>query len=195
MRFLIPPLVLCSVFLVSGCTTTKVETKMTGLFDDDLGKLMAAYDRVVKDQTTEPELKELGFDLHAPNVTEFPGPDACRVLFGEQCFDTAMRDGENFKKLLKQLSPYRMFVIPYSNIVEEEDRFYFSTQDTYRNGHDVMLLFVLEEDLVIYCAKKRVNIKEHSSESAFAEGLFKLVEKFGGTAGKINDLLKKVLGK
>ncbi|MDO8467261.1 MAG: hypothetical protein Q7S83_03940 [bacterium] len=195
MRSLIPPLMLCSVFFVSGCTTTKTETKMTGLFDNDAEKMIAAYDLVEKDKTTLAQLTEIGFNPKAPNVSTLDGPEAMRAIFGEQAFDTALRDRKNIRELLDELSHYSMIEVPYFYLEEKEDRFYFSTQDTFRDGKEARLRFVLYDGVVIYGDKKHVIIKGHESESAFAEGLFKLVEKFGGAAGKINDLLKKVLGK
>lgn len=195
MRILILSLVACSLFVGSGCTTTKTEFVRTGLFGDDLQKMMDAFDAIEQGKTTKQELEAAGFIYDSPNVKVLPGAQGMREIFGEQCFDTAMRDKNNVEPLLEELSHYEMVIFPLKEVIEREDRFYFSTQDKFTVGRDDELVFVLKDGKVIYKAPRLEKIDRHESEHAFAEGLFKLVEKFGGTAGKINDLLKKVLGK
>ncbi len=195
MRLLILLLIISSVFFTSGCTTTRIESVKTGLFDDDPEKTMAAFRSVVQGATTKEELEQIGFVYDSPNVKVLPGAAGMREIFGEQCFDTAMRDKNNVEPLLEELSHYEMIIFPLKEVIEKEDRFYLSTKDTFTVGRDDELVFVLKDGKVIYKAPRLEKIDRHDSEHAFAEGLFKLVEKFGGTAGKINDLLKKVLGK
>ena len=194
MRFFIPPLVFCFAFLVSGCTTTKTEYVRTGLFDNDPQKMIEAFRVVEQGKATKQDLEAIGFLSGAPNVKVLPGAAGMREIFGEQCFDTAMRDKNNVQPLLEELSHYEMIIFPLKEVIEKEYRFYFSTQDKFTVGRDDEFVFVLKDGIVIYKAPRLASIDRHESEHAFAEGLFKLVEKFGGTAGKINDLLKNVLG-
>ena len=192
MRYLIPPLIMCFAFVGSGCTTTRTESIRTGLFSNDAEKMMEAFDLIVQGKTTKEELEQIGFIYDSPNVKVLPGAEGMRASFGEQCFDTAMRDKNNVEPLLEELSHYEMIIFPLKEVIEKEDRFYFSTQDTFTVGRDDELVFVLKDGKVLYKAPRLQKIDKHDSEHAFAEGLFKLVEKFGGVAGKLYDLLKKL---
>ncbi|TSC82438.1 MAG: hypothetical protein G01um101419_594 [Parcubacteria group bacterium Gr01-1014_19] len=192
MRFLIPLLIIFSVFFTSGCTTTKTESVKTGLFGDDVEKLMEAFDLVVQGKTMKEELECIGFIYDSPNVKVLPGADGMREIFGEQCFDTAMRDKNNVEPLLEELSHYEMVIFPLREVIEKEDRFYFSTKDTFTVGRDDELVFVLKDGKVIYKAPRLEKIDRHDSEHAFAEGLLHVIEKFGGSLGKVYDLLKKL---
>lgn len=184
---LIVPLLTMTV----GCVSTRHEEEKTGLFNDDADQMMVAFDRVEQGKTTKDELGEIGFSSKAPNVKRLDGPDGMKAILGEQCFDTALRDKNNIQPLLEELSHYSMLIFPLKDVIKTEDRFYFSTKNTDTVGKDDEFVFIMKDGLVIYKAPKLSNIDKHESEHAFAEGLFAVLEKFGGAVGKLYDLLKK----
>lgn len=180
--------------LAIGCISTHHEEEKTGLFENDCKKMLDAFELVKADEkngATLEDLEKIGFSLDAPNVRRRSGIEGMKAVFGEQYFDTAGRDPNSAKPQFSVLGKYRMLTFPFKDIVTTEDRFYFSTKNTDTEGKDVALLFVLEDDKVIYKAAEVVNIDKHESEHAFAEGLLNFIEKFGGSLGKIYDLLKK----
>lgn len=180
------------MFVLVGCIKTRHEEEKTGLFENDFDKMLAAFEQVEQNKTTRADLEGIGFLANAPNVKHLPGAEGMKEIFGEQCFDTALRDKNNIQPLLEELSHYEMVIVPFKNIIEEKDRIYFSTQETDTEGKDASLLFVIKDDLVVYKTKRIINIDKHESEHAFAEGVLSFLEKFGGGIGKLYDLIKKL---
>ncbi len=175
-----------------GCVSTHHEEEKTGLFKNDCDKMMAAFDEVRQGTTTRDELTRIGFLSDAPNVKRLPGAEGMKQIFGEQCFDTALRDKNNIQPLLEELNHYQMIIVPFKDIVTEKDRIYFSTQNTDTEGKDASLLFVLKDDVVVYKTAEVVNVDKHESEHAFAEGLLNFLDKFGGGIGRLYELVKKL---
>lgn len=186
--FMFVPILMMAV----GCIKTRHEEEKTGLFDNDPEKTMTAFEKVEQGKTTQEQLEQIGFDSGAPNVNRLMGPEGMKELLGEQCFDTALRDGGNILPLFQELSHYSVLIFPLRDVIEKEDRFYFSTKNTDTVGRDDKFVFILKDGVVIYKAPKLANIDKHESEHAFAEGLLNVIEKFGGSIGKLYDLLKKL---
>lgn len=178
--------------IVSGCVSTHHEEEKTGLFGNDPIKTMTAFELVEQGKTTQKELEQIGFDSNAPNVNRLMGPEGMKELLGEQCFDTALRDGNNILPLFQELSHYSVFIFPLRDIIETEDRFYFSTKNTDTVGRDDKFVFILKDGVVIYKAPKLANIDKHESEHAFAQGLLNVLEQFSGGISKLYDLIKKL---
>lgn len=184
------------LFLISvGCTTTRRDSVKTGMFGDDLGKLYKAYLIIdeLKKKPTKKELEEIGFKFDSQNVERVPGTQAFQDIFGADVFRGAIGKPEDAKKLAEEYKHYYGIYIPFREIVEEIDRIYFTTQETHRTGDDFKIRFIFmrvdNEDIIQYMDCKKVRVDEHKSESAFAEGLVKIIDKYGKFGSNLRDLV------
>ena len=167
-----------SALVLSGCRTYDYTLIKTGLFNNNLQAMMAAYQKIVPDLTTREELKNLGFNLDAPNVKRLDGPRAMKQLFGDNFFQNAFVTKSKLEEFLIELNYYEMVIVPYQDITQISDRFYISDKETYKKGDDLNIYIVFKDDKVVYRAKNYTEIKETRTSEAFLQGLLDLFEKF-----------------
>jgi len=167
----------CFVLLFAGCTITRTNNVTSGLFDDDPEVLLEKYKLIIPYQTSVSGLKEIGFDLNAPNVKQVPGAEAIKLIFGSNVFQGAVDSPEDIDKLLAELNQYNLIIFPHKDVAQYEDRFYFSRKETHEKGITVNIFIVLKNNQVVYCAKDIEKIDRHQAEKAFAEGVLKLLGK------------------
>lgn len=181
--------------LTSGCgsviRSTRKDVVKTGLFENDPQKLLMAYQQVKDGQTTE-EVSKLGFKLDSPNVKQALGVDAIKMILGDNVFQSAMtnimQNPESLRKALAELSPYKLYVIPYQNITTVSDRFYINRQDTKRNGKNYQIFIAFKDDKVVYRSNSLLEIQESTSEDAFMKGLFDLLKEIAGVKSSVTEL-------
>lgn len=167
----------------SGCQSslvvrTKIDTVKTGLFGNERGALITAFEKIKEGKTTLSELEHSGFSLTAPNVETIEGTEAIRAIFG----DEALRNLDLAKpaQYLNEYREYKLVVIPYRDLKTRTDRIYVSKKDTYRKGWDTTLSIVLKGELVIYRRERKVYVDTHEVDRAFLQGF---VDLFGGLNG------------
>lgn len=187
------------IFLISvGCTTTHNESIKTGLFKDDISKILEAYGKIDEcdPNPTKKQLKDVGWDFSAPNIERVPGPPAFRRIFGENFFQGAGSDLAKMKEAPKEAEKFHAFFIPFKDIKVEKDKIYFSTQKTNRSGDDLMIIFIFEKqdcgEVLYYKDMQYVKIDSHESESAFAQGLQEFIDRYGKFGSNIKDLAERL---
>ncbi len=181
--------------ILSGCgsivRSTRKDVVKTGLFKNDPQKLLAAYQQVADGQTVE-EVVNLGFKLDSPNVRQAVGVDAIKMMLGDNVFQSAMsnimQNPESLRKALAELSPYKLYIIPYQNIITVSDRFYINRQDTKRDGKSYQIFIAFKDDKVVYRSNSLLEIQESTSEDAFMKGLFDLLKEIAGVKGSVTEL-------
>ena len=194
------PIVLAILIPLSiGCTFTTSNVVKTGLFNNDLERLMAEFKKIEPDKTTRDDVIKAGFRLDAPNIESLDGPEAMKEIFTEQSFQAVLRDPEKLEAILKDLNRYHMVSIPYVDVTTDADRFYFSRKDTHTFGFKVTIKFIFKgdgsgRDVLIFRSKKYREINEHKTEYAFAQGFLDLAEKITGISGSVRDLTDSVKG-
>lgn len=166
--------------LLAACSVTKDSIITTGLFNDNLDAMLAAFDKVEQGKTTKGDLTDLGFNLAAPNIQHLPGPDSMKAIFGDMVFQSALNDKDKVESLLAELNHYEMYSIPYKEIESETDQIYFSNKETHREGVDVLLTFVLKDGVVIYRGKRHRAINETEKDYGFAQGLINTIRDAAG---------------
>ncbi|MDP3901781.1 MAG: hypothetical protein Q8Q37_02305 [bacterium] len=182
--FVVMMIMICLPF-ITGCTSTNHAITQTGLFDNDLDKMMLAYRQIEYGQTTKVDLENLGFDFEAVNVTHYSGPEAMREIFGDQMFNSVFNNAESdvvleMDCMLIDFNRYEMYSVPYVDMVTKSDRFYFSEKKNSRKGVEVHLSLVLKDKTVVYAGDRRVRVDEKGADSAFAAGLFDAVGDVSG---------------
>ncbi len=174
-----------------SCTVTQTDINKTGMFDDDINKLLVAYDKIRPGQKGS-EIQALGFNFEAKNVKQMPGPKAMVALFGPNVFQSALMDHSRLDKLLEELNHYKLVQIPFRDIVSIKDRFYFSRKESTRAGQDLVIRLVFRDDALVYRDKEYHKIDEKLSDYAFAEGFLEIMQKLesvGSAASGIKDLI------
>ncbi len=167
----------CLVLSLIGCTITRTNNVAMGLFNNDPKVMIEKYKLIVPYQTSANGLKEIGFDLDAPNVKQVPGAEAIKLIFGSNVFQGAVDSPEDIDKLLAELNQYNLIIFPHKDVNSYEDRFYFSRKETHEEGIMINVFIVLKNNQVVYCAKDIERIDRHQAEKAFAEGVIKLLSK------------------
>lgn len=186
-------------FLCVGCVSTTFNTVKTEIFENDLERLIAEFNKLEPDKTTRDDIIKAGFRPDAPNLDYLDGPEAMQTLFGEQAFQAALRDTEKLKAILKDMNRYHMIKIPYVDVTTDADRFYWSRKDTHTFGVKATITFIFEgdgtgKDVLIFRSKKYRKIDEKKTEYAFAQGFLDLVEKISGISGPVGDLSDSIKG-
>ena len=173
------------------------EEVLTGLFDDDLGRMRKAYDDAEKARqkgeilTPDYMKEQLGFDFEAKNIQRVPGHLAFRKIFGENVYQGAITGQGMVEELLTDLEKYFAYFVPYRDIRITKDRFYFSRKDTIRKGDDLLIIFIFKENKLFYSDYRYVKIDSKDSEKAFAQGILDIIDKFGGAVKRVIDATKK----
>lgn len=183
------------IFLLAiGCTITKEESIKTGLCKDDPDELLLKFNQIKNNETTRIGLAALGFkDLgKTKNVRVFVGAPAFTEIYGSEVFSRMDPVKLTSMEFLTELNRFTLFKIPYRYIVIEEDRFYFTTKETIRKGDDLSLSLVLRDDVVIYHAPKHVKIDEKTTDSAFMQGFFEIIDKYGKFGSNIKSLVENL---
>lgn len=194
-------LVSCFLLLSAGCTITETKRVKTGLFDNDLQKILEAYDSVEnleRGRATIRDVEKVGFKIRAPNVEQIPGPAAFQRIYGGTFFQGAGTDSKKLIELLEETKRYKAFFFPFLDIVTKTDRWYFSTKETIKEGDDLIILYLFKfnseigEYALFYCDKKYVRVYSKESAHAFGQGLIDFVREFIGPTDAIYDLFNKL---
>ena len=170
-----------------GCTSTKISTVETGLFENNPDKITAAYDELKKQVRsgkviTKEELECMGFDLRAPNIELVPGPDAFSRIFGGEFFLDKAGIGK-LPSSFQELSRYQGYSIPYQELKTTADRIYISTQEIWRRGIQMKILVILKDDKsVCYHEMESLHVDTYMSRHAPLEGIITLIRGPGKVA-------------
>ncbi|MEK7192024.1 MAG: hypothetical protein AAB646_00720 [Patescibacteria group bacterium] len=184
---------LAALLCFSNCTIIREDIRKTGLFGDDLEKMMAAYQEIRPDQTTREDLERIGFKLKGvSNVEQSVGSDAIKAMFGSNVFQSAGTDKAKVDEFMSSMNDYEMFLIPFRDIVTTTDRIYWSRRDMFREGKDAAIIIIFKGNKVIFRGKRSVDIKEKVSDYAFGQGFLELIEKVATFSGNTNGLFDRL---
>src|SRR3989344_2818737 len=201
--------------ILSGCATSgKTELGGTGMpimrVDDAGDKVhgkwtdprvepVAAYDKVVLNQTTLAELVAMGFGPEARVVggTLPKNKDerkALEVKVGTK--PVRLEGSEAYKLYMQMLFPeggssqaitlelvaqretevprYVGFIFVIDKVKTKTDRFYFSTKNIFKIGYIKEFKFVLRDGIVVQKSKKEEDFNDPKTEKSFGKGVYEL---------------------
>ena len=197
-------LVLTAAMLMTGCEwcTVKTDTSIvhTGLFGNNLNLLSDKVEELEKiyeskKPTTLEDVENLGWKLkfkhRTPNVEQLPGADAFQRIY-PNAFQGRLANADNEEPLSKEMQRYKAFFIPLRQIWTYEDRYYWSTKETIKQGDDLMIVIMFRDNKLFYVSFKPLRIDTKDSTSAFAQGLLEVIKEYLGPAAAINDLYNKL---
>lgn len=176
------PIVLASILFFggAGCSSIRKKTSRdsvyTGLFGNRKEALTEAFARIEESKTTVEELRDIGFDLRAKNVSSFEGPRAFEKLFEGQQVHIDLRDPLG---LLTEVKQYTLYLIPYKDIVTVSDRFYLNKQKTTVKGWDVTLYIITRDSVVIVARRRELYNDTESYKKAFLRGVLDALGELG----------------
>lgn len=198
-RLLALPAVFCALFFLYGCQTTSTTELKTGAFKDDFTQMFDAYKAVDALGAAKLEKKtvvKLGFDFDAKNVERVPGITAFRRIFGDASLQHVMTDPNKFGDLLREMNTYYAYFIPFKGVETVEDRFYFSRKNKVSQGNDLLIVFVFKReadgDYLLFHDYNYVKVDSKESSYAFASGVIEVIQKYGGAATGVKDLVDKM---
>lgn len=160
---------LCMVglmFVISGCASVlkKQETTcvIAKVFDEKenerlgknfedgqalIQKFLERIDRVKIGVTTYADLKNIGLDPDAVNVSHYPGQTAAAYKWrlGSENLQLQFKNAKESNEFAKEQSKW--FVLEYSlyNVREISDRFYFSKKNTEKRGTNLWFIIILSD--------------------------------------------------
>jgi len=164
-----------------GCTSVAVSEVESGLFENRTEKIIAAYELLGREPITQEKLKEIGFDLSAPNIERIPGSTAFRRIFGDRVFN----HGDGARKLnsaIKEFSNYSGFVIPYRKMITTSDRIYFSEKTVRREGELLKIILLFRDDMLCYHELEYSKVDIYYSRYAFGEAILTIIKSPGSAA-------------
>jgi len=178
-------------FLLSGCGNvrwrTQSDKELTGLFENNRERLLAAVRAIELRKTTRKDLEVQGFDFKAPNVDKSEGFNALNSLFKQEFRDL---DPDRLDALIAKCNGYELVRIPCSNVASKSHRIYFSRKDTYTTGHETEVRILFHNNLVEYVEVNDVSRDKYQRTKAFARGFTELFSEFSGVAGGASKYVK-----
>jgi hypothetical protein len=182
-------ILLLLVPFLGGCTSTNVRVIETGMFDNEPGKIISAYEKVEqlegnleKTQLKKADLEAIGFQFSAPNVEKIPGSVAFQMIFGSLVF----ADNSGTKSdLVAELGTYQGFYLPYQRISTITDRIYLSHKETFQTGEIADIFFLFKGEELCYYELRAVKIDVYRSHYAAGEILVKVLQVPGEAAYSI----------
>jgi hypothetical protein len=198
-RFLALSAIFGTLLFLSACQTTSTTELKTGAFKDDFTQMFDAYkaiDALGNAKLERKTVEKLGFNFDAKNVERVPGITAFRRIFGDASLQHVLTDPNKFGDLLREMNTYHAYFIPFRGIKTVEDRFYFSRKNKTSQGNDLLIVFIFKReadgDYLLFHDYNYVKVDSKESSNAFAAGVIEIIEKYGGAASGVKDLVDKM---
>ena len=193
-------LIIIACLFFGGCVSTHTIDVKTGMFGNDLRKLVEVYravDTVGNGKIDSRTMEQMGFNFSAQNVERLSGAAVFRKIFGDTVFQHAVSNPQEAAALLTEMNRYYAFSIPFRGIVTKDDRFYFSRRNIVSRGDDMLILFIFhreegDKNVLVFHDFTYTHIDSHESYFAFAEGILEVFQKYGTAAAGVNDVLQKI---
>ncbi|PIR89095.1 MAG: hypothetical protein COU07_02600 [Candidatus Harrisonbacteria bacterium CG10_big_fil_rev_8_21_14_0_10_40_38] len=168
---------LIAVFSVCSCTVTDHERKFPKSCEGDLDAIKDRFSLVKNGETTEEDLRALGFVFEDDNIRTIPGPGAMKTLFSNEAFQGLLGGlGKAINSdLWGEYSSLRLIIIPHKDITTTEDIIYINHKLSTRIGHNFRFILVFKDDVVIYHDSDGTFFDESRDKSAFLLGLWTLL--------------------
>lgn len=171
----------CSTMQTGWNETKKQEIVLTGIFDNDLTKIQAAYDHVQVGMTKE-EIVAIGFDSGKENVRKRSGPQ----ILGEQV-RPQVTNPEEYKKHVAEQYKLNSWTFPYvTKGTNESHNFLSSSKSTITGGVEKYFVFIFYEDKLLVKPdpdELKINTIQKEEKSPL-KGLFDSLLDLGGRVGK-----------
>lgn len=162
-------------FIIFGCTFTEKSVNKPKMFDGDFEKLKALYEKIRPDFTTWQQLVQMGFAFEDSNIEVFAGARAFKFIFGEDVFQGAARARGELDQLLDQLNLYRAVIIPHRDIKVVRDRIYFTSRETFSQGHDARFILLFQGEMVRYKTHDIENVDKYELAKAWGQGVLDFI--------------------
>ncbi len=185
-RLLVAFLAVTLVF-TGGCSTinsisqeTKRKTVLTGVLDNDIKKVEAAFE-VAKEGMAEEAVAKLGFMPAFPNVMTFEGADGAKYLFGTDQIRPMIDDPAKYKEHVLELQRYKTRIFPYVMLETlEEGSFLSSSTTKNKSGIEKYYIFIYYDGKLLTKKKGGAEaLKENEQEERSL---------LGGVINKLFDL-------
>ncbi len=129
-------LVVILALFLAGCSAinslsqeTKRKTVLTGVLDNDIKKVEAAYE-AASENMTEKDVAKLGFTPASPNVMTFEGADGAKYMFGTDQMRPMIDDPAKYKEHILELQKYKTRIFPYVKLETLEKGSFWSSSTT-----------------------------------------------------------------
>jgi len=173
--------------------------KVHGKWADPRVEPVAAYDKVLLNQTTLAELVAMGFDPDARVIGGTLPKDkderkALEVMVGTK--PMKLEGSEAYKLYMSMLFPeggssqaitpelvaqreievprYVGFIFTIDKVKSKTDRMFFSTKNTFKIGYFKEFKFVLRDGVVVQKSKKEEDFNDTKTEKSFGKGVYEL---------------------
>lgn len=127
--------------------------------------------------TTFDDLKQLGFDTKAENVTLYPGSQGRKYILGTDNVQIQLSHPKQMGEYLEEDNRYLTIVYPLLNYKKITDRIYFSKKVIERKGADLNFVVIVYNNVVkkaYYLGTENLNEKE--VENAFGQGVIDILK-------------------
>lgn len=174
---------------VSGCTSVRTDTIETGLFENDADKFHTAWKDLRKRKQegevfTAKDLKRIGFNFEAPNVTVLSGVLALKRVFGEMAFQD-QNGVEGPVNDLEEFDKYVGYSIPYRRIETTVDRIYISELELTQKGSQSQVFLLLRDGKLCYVERYSQTLDTYYSHYSVLEGVLDAIKAPGKAALKL----------